>query len=80
MPNLVLLEELEPKIPKLPDYMLVSQFLLDRIGRCLELFVSTVTSSCVSSAHTFFEREKHQNYRELKDGYVRWLNAVADTT
>ena len=41
-----------------------SQLLLDRLGRCLNLFVSTDSTSCqkfarLSSAYTFCIREKH---------------------
>ena len=40
-----------------------SQFLLDRLGRCLKLFVSTESTSCIEFASqfglAFFIRQKH---------------------
>ena len=60
-----------------------SQFLLDRLGRCLKLFVSTESTSCHEIASQFGQDiflyvKITQNYREYHVAYATvYLNEAA---
>ena len=59
-----------------------SQFLLDHLGRCLKLFVSTESTSCHEFVSQFglefFLSEKHPNYREYCVAHATvYLNEAA---
>ena len=60
-----------------------SQFLLDRLGRCLKWFVSTDSTSCHDSASRFdldifVYAKSTQNYREYRVAHPNvYLNAAA---
>ena len=59
-----------------------SQFLLDRLGRCLKLFVSTETISCHEFASQFGQAiflysKNNQNYLEYRVAHVNVMNEAA---
>ena len=61
-----------------------SQFLLERLGRCLKLFVSTDSPSCHEFAFQFglaifFTRKTPKNYREDRVSRKCLLNEPAVT-
>ena len=54
-----------------------SQFLLDRLGRCITLFVSTVTISRLNSAKDFLYAKNTKNNRKVRVSRKCLLNEQA---